>query len=450
MATTGTAASGSDFIGVNEAMKQVYAESFVKDIDGEQEVTDVFTEAGDFTTTDGPDGKQINLEHYISSGGGISFMGESDYFPTNVAPTFKQSSITIKQLGARVDLSGRTMRRVRQGPAAFASWADMALPERAKRVAFHRDRALLGTGTGIIGRISGTPDGTGDQITSAFGISGLEGAINLFEVGDNLRYSANAAGSSLRTGNLICTAIDYTANPTSAAAFGAFNTALNTAPGTPATATSAAASDYVALGDGNVTSFGSVETMGLEGIIDDGTNLSSFQGLTRSSYPSILNAQSVDASTQSSGVLTEDLVDLLWTQCWERARGKPSVLLANRSGQRSFWKALKADRVINDPQGQYKGGKKRNGLSLMLGDDEVIVKAARKVPLSRAYLIDPTTIQRFRIGAGRWDDTTGSIWRQVTDASGAKDAYFALYVEEMEYACLMPARNGKITNLVSA
>lgn len=441
---TGTQSSGTDFLGVEQALKQTYAGPFNNTIEGEMEVETAFNDAGGFETTEGSDGKQINLGHYIAGGGGVSFVGETDYVPDSVSPTWKQGSITIKQVVARLDLSQRVMNRVKAGPAAFADWADMALTEKAKRVAFHKDRALVGLGTGIIGRINGTPDGTGDAIDDQYGIASLGSAINLLQVGDALRFASDSAGSSLRTGVVVPTAIDYNAG----SGAGTFNSALISALLTAATATSGADNDYVALGGTNVTSFGSNEIMGLEGMLDDGTNLTTFQGVTRSAYPSVMNAQIVDSTTTYGGTLSEDAIDYADSLCWERAGGRPDLLLVNRNGQRSFWKSLKGDRVLNDPQGVFTGGKRK--LGILLGDREVEVRAARKVPSSRAYLIDRSTMKRFRIGAGKWDDTTGSVWRQVQDSTGAKMAFYALWTEELQYACIHPAKNAKLTNLVAA
>lgn len=439
--TTGTG-TGSDFSGLNEALKQTYTGPFANNIEGEMEVTQVFQDAGDFETTEGPDGKQVNIGHYISAGGGVSAMLEDDYLPDNIAPVWKQGSITIKQVAALVQLSGRTLRRVKEGPAAFASWAEMALPEKAKRVAFHKDRMLLGTGTGIVGRINGTPDGTGDGCDDAFGIAGLGTAINLFLRGDSMRYSPNANGTSPRTGRVDVDSINYGADT--------FNTTVS---GSAATATSAADNDYMFIGGANVNGSGSREFNGLEAQIDDGTNVTTFQGLTRSSYPDVLYSQIVDSSTYTAGpsaVLSENIIDYADSLCWERAGGKPSVLLVNRNGQRSFWNSLKGDRVINDPQGQFTGGKTTGGLKMLLGDRVVTVKAARKVPSSRAFLLDTGTLKRFKIGSGRWDDITGSVWNRVSDSTGAKDAVYAVYIEEEEYANTFPARSAKITKLAAA
>jgi hypothetical protein len=146
--------AGSDFNGLNDMLKQVYTKAFDNNIENESELSDVMLEAEGFDVIEGPDGKQVNMDHIFSSGGGVGSMLEDDYLYTPTSPTIKQSSITIKQHVAVVQLSGRTLRRVLKGPAAFATWADEALPRKAKRLAFHMDRQRIGTGTGIICRIN--------------------------------------------------------------------------------------------------------------------------------------------------------------------------------------------------------------------------------------------------------------------------------------------------------
>jgi len=422
-------------------LKQTYSGPFSANIEGESEVLSSFKDAGEFETVDGPDGKQINLGQYISAGGGLSAMLEDDYFPDNVAPGWLQSNLTIKQIAARVDLSGRAFRRAIEGPAAFASWAEMALTERAKRVAFHMDRMSLGTGTGIVGRIvTSPPTGTGDQIASAFGIAGLGTALNLFLRDETLRYGPNANGTSPRAGVAHVVRLNYGADT--------YDTDLVGALGTPAIPTSSVANDYVFVGSANVNGSGAREIMGLEGHLDDGTNVATYQGITRSNYPDVLYAQIINSTTSYSGNASEDLFDFADATCYERAGGRPDLILVNRSGQRSFWKGLRGDRVLNDPQGSYTGGK--TNLKMMLGDRIVEIRAARKVPVSRAYGIDRSTFRRFKIGSGRWDSVTGSIWNRVQDSTGVKDAAYAIWIQEEELACVQPAKSFKVTNLVAA
>ena len=439
LSTTGTQAAGT-FTGLNDMLKQVYTKAFENNIEKESEVADLINQAEGFEVVDGPDGKQVNLGHIFSSGGGVGAMNEDDYLYTPTNPTTKQSSITIKQLVAVVELSGRTLRRVKKGPAAFVTWADEALPRKAQRLAFHKDRMYMGTGTGIIGRyVTNPPTGTTDVIGSAYGVGSLEGVANLVLRDDNLRAGPNANGTGLRAGTALVSSVDYV------------NVAISTTvAGSAAAPTAAALNDYLFLGDANVN--GSArEMMGLEGIIDDGTNVATFQTLSRTTYPE-MKAQVIDASAGgNTQTLSEEIMDTADAQCFERGNmGKPQIILANRSGQRSFWKSLKADREINDPKGAFQGGLNRAELKMVLGDRIVRVRAGRKVPLSRAYGIDPSSMLRFRIGTGRWDDTDGSVFNRVVDSTGRKDAFFAVYVEEEEVGCGDPAKNFKITNLAAA
>jgi len=438
MATTGTKSGTGDFTGLNDILKHTYTEAFDNNVEKESEVSDIFQKAEGFQVHEGPDGKQINLSHVFSSGGGVGAMNEDDYLYTPTSPTAKQSYITIKQLSATVELSGRVLRRVKEGPAAFITWANEALPRRAQRLAYHKDRMYLGTGTGIIARYNGSPDGTGDGIDSAFGIAGLEGACNLILRDDNLRAGPNADGSSLRSGTALVTGINYDLSQ--------INTSVAGSPGAPS---SAADNDYLFLGDDNVNGSGARELMGMEGIIDDGTNLATFQGLSRSTYPE-MNGQVIDSTANGyDGTLNEELLDFAAARCYERGNlGMPSIILVNRTAQRAFWKTLKDDRVLNDPAGVYTGGKAK--LRMILGNKVVEVRAARKVPSSRCYGIDPSTMHRFKIGTGRWDDTDGSVWNRVVNGTGRKDAFYAVYIEEEEVACSDPAKNFKLTNLAAA
>lgn len=416
-------------------LKQVYEPAMQNNIVAESEAWDLFTEQEGFEVTEGPDGKQINIGHLFSAGGGEGFQNEDDYIYTPTNPVVAQSNLNIKQITATVELSGRTLRRVKEGPAAFANWADEVLPLKAERVAFKKDRALLGAGTGILFRMNGTPSGTNDGVGSAFGIANLEGATNLVLEGDSLIYSPNADGTTPRSGAAVVSTIGYAGST------------ISTGGATPA---SAASGDYVFLGDANVNGSGTRESMGLEGIVDDGSILSTFQGLSRSTYPK-MQGQVIDSTSGGfSGVLSEDLIDYGDSIAWQRGKGRPDILLASYSGGRSFWKSLKADRTLPDPRGQYEGGKVKDGLKMYLGDRVVTLKMCRKVPDSRAFLLEKKSLKMYRIGTGKWDDTDGSIWNRVVNSTGRKDAFFAVYVEEFNVACKTPAHNVKFTGLLGA
>lgn len=429
----------------NDAFKIQYEPVMQDLIVAESEVRDIFTEVTGFSVAEGSDGKGINIAHMFSSGGGVQAIGESDYLPTSTAPNIKQSQVTIKQWQAMVELSGRVMRRSKEGAASFVTWASAVLPYRAKRLAFHQDRALVGAGSGILFQVNmATPASTALAINNAYGISGLEGATNMVLEGDTLRFAADAAGATLRTGVATVTAVNFAAGTID----------IDALP------TATATGDYVALGNASSNSFGAKENMGLEGIVDDGTNVPTFQTLSRTTYKAmqgqIINSATANGSLYG-GILSEDLLEYADRLSYERGLGKADLFLVNRSGRAAFWKDLKNDRRFSDPMsgagykgGINTGGKKTGGPTMALGDRDVELRTARKVPISRGYLVQRETLKMYRIGAGHWDDTQGSIWNRSIDSTGRLDAFWATFVEELEVACLRPNGNVKITTLTAA
>jgi hypothetical protein len=420
-----------------DVTKTVY-EPLMRDLSvTETELQDLFTEEENFSIQEGPDGKSINIAHLFSWGGGVSWMSQSDYIPAAQDPSIKQSSITIKQVGTTVEMSGQVMRRVKEGPAAYATWAQRVLPAKVQRLAFHKDTSLMGAGTGILFQVNmATPASTGLGINNAFGISGLAGSVNLIYLGDGIRIAADAAGATLRSGAAVVQKLAYSAATID----------IDALP------TSTANGDFISLGDANVNTFGKTN-MGLLGIVDDGTVVPTFQNLSRSSFP-LLQGQILNATTANGGIYNgqfgEELLDFADSVVYERGLGKPDVVVMNRSGRRAFWKDLKDDRRINDPAGSYTGGRSDDGLKMILGDRTVGLKVCRKCPTDRVFLLQKDTLKMFRVGPGRWDDTTGSIWNRSIDSTGRKDAYFAFYLEEYEVACDAPNRNLQITNCAAA
>jgi len=91
-----------------------------------------------------------------------------------------------------------------------------------------------------------------------------------------------------------------------------------------------------------------------------------------------------------------------------------------------------------------------DGLSVIVGDRTLGLKVCRKCPTSVAMMLQKDSLKMFRVGPGRWDDTSGSIWHNSIDTTGRKDAYWAVYIEEFEVACAAPNKNVLITNLNAA
>ena len=439
---TGTQASGSDFVGLNEVMKTYYQEPVWENLVSDSELLDLFEVDADQQVFESNGGRWIELAHDMADGGGSGARKEGGYIPAATPPSYKNSKIFLKKNLMTTQMSSESMRRVKQGPYAFLTWIETDMKKRVRRHRHHIDRQAFGTGTGIIARVNqGTPT-TSLVIDSAFGIAGRSKAAYLVKEGDYIRVGPNADGSSLRTGAAKVTGIDYD----------------NLTITIDALPTSTTDNDYIFLGDtadngsrkgGSTSGESDSEMMGLFGIVDSATTgvLTAFQGLTRATTPNWYGF-SVDAASASSGNLSESVARILYDKIVEQGDGKPDMLLTSVSGRRNYWNTLKTDRQFVNPRG-YTGGEGK--LTILLDEQDLPIRTIRKCPSEVAMLIEKASLKRWQYGDGfEWDDTTGSIWRQASDATGALDPLYASGRFEAQLGCVLPAHNGIIYGIAAA
>jgi len=222
-----------------------------------------------------------------------------------------------------------------------------------------------------------------------------------------------------------------------------------------ALATSLANDDYLFAGDSAANSSqgggDDREIMGLLGMVDDGSILASFQGLTRSSYRPwrALIVDSTDTTlfgTAGVSTVSEDLLDYMDTVLQTQQTAKMDVLVMNPFGARAFWQNLRNDRRINDPRGSYTGGR-GSALTMIFGDRDVQLKTPRKCPRNNVFGLTKSTFKRWQNTGWEWDDLTGSIWNRVTDATGRMDSFYAVGHMVMQTGCIAPHKNVKATGI---
>jgi hypothetical protein len=113
----------------------------------------------------------------------------------------------------------------------------------------------------------------------------------------------------------------------------------------------------------------------------------------------------------------------------------------------AVWIEIRDDRVVNDPRSYAIG---RKGILMYFGGTrQVTFRTARKLPSTLVFGIDSKQLRKFILHEFQWDDTTGSLWRQVTDATGVKDAFFAYGTAHMEIAIKSAQRCWRLEGFTS-
>lgn len=422
-----------DTTDLNSAMKVIFGDTLINNVFQESEVADLMDEGGGIKTDITTGGRYIETAQLFNLPAGVGARAEMGYIPVPTGPVIKNARIDLAKILGSVEMSGDVLKRVRGDTGAFLDWGAQAMPKLVERLHGEMDRMLLGYGSGVKARVNAATPATNLVVDSAFGIAGYGGALYQFQPGETLIASPNIDGSTPRAGKMTVNDVDVD------------NGYLII----DALATALADNDYLAEGDLADNSYGK-EPMGILGIVDDGNIVSTFQNIDRTAYPRwralVVDAQN-DLGFASGQKLTEEVVIKTDNQSYSRGGAKVETLLTSRDGLFTLWQDLKGDRVFNDPR-QFTGGE--GGIFLVLGDRTVPIRVARKVPPTVALGLTKSTLRRWMLKAFEWDDTTGSLFRQVTDATGRKDAFYAYGTMLLQTGSDDPQKNFRIENFANA
>lgn len=456
---------------VSEAMKVIFSDPIVQNMVVESELLNRFRSETNIRTDDTTGGRYIEMAHYFQLPAGVGARQENEYIPVADSPIFRNSRIWLAKMQGTVEMTGDVMRRVASSEGAFLDYAAQALPDFTRRLTHEIDRMVLGFGTGTKARIRAATTGTigGISFTNSIsaynspaagqfavlldrtmGIAGLGQPFLHFLEGERVVFAASVsplATTTVRnpgsTQSAQVVSIDEDNN-------------LIVLSGASGLHSTLAAGDFIALGDGAGfnfpgsaalgTSITSKEVQGLYAAVDNGTVLTNYNNIDRTAAGNRLwNSIVIDGSTAPfSGVLSEELMVYADDEVAVRGAGRVDMIVTSRSGSRGYWKSLKNDRFFMDPRA-YSGGKP--GVQVILGDRSLPLVVARKMPFNTTFMLQTDTFRRLTLGSWEWDDKTGSIWNRVTDATGRRDAYFAVGNAYEQLFCIAPRKNVRIENL---
>ena len=426
---------------LNEALKVNFEGPLFNTVVLRSETFDLFKQTA--KTMTGPEGRYIELAHMFGAPEGVGSRDEHGFLPVPETPAFVNGRVRLKKTVGTIQTTWNAMVNAVKGKAAFADWAEMTLMKLVETLTDDLDRQAIGYGTGIICRVDESSPDTSLQIDAPFGFAGDEkGWLPGLRRGQRIVFSGNADGSGLRDGGKSAKILSMDPDGNSEGG-------ILTLDALPA---GVADNDYIFKGDdygSNAPNQGSeVEMMGLTGMIDDGTVLDTFQNISRTTYPE-WKSRLIDASASPySGSALEVLFMRLADDAALYGKGDITHLLCSRNVFRNAFNAIRGlggYGGVQDPAKGHTGGSK--GITYYIGTKPVELRAVLKIPVGMLYAIDRATMLRFSHTNGEWDNTTGSIFRQVSNGAAVKDEFFAYYRCYMELACTDPRKNARATGV---
>lgn len=303
---------------------------------------------------------------------------------------------------ATVQLSGPAVEQAKSNKGAFADAMDREVNGMVTNVAMHMNRIRFNDGTGAMGQVASV---AGNVITMTQGT-------NMVYFRPNQVLSVitgpNRTGA-LRTGTMTVQSVD----PIN------FNITVN------AVVTGTSANDWLMLANNqqnpNTNLF---EAMGLLGVVDDGTYAATLQGVSRTSYP-IWKANVLNAGTASANA---DLTLRLLRQAFTRARiygkSEPDLILSTDGVRDAYIGLIEPDRRYVDTY-EIDGG--FEAVAYSNGGKKIDWVTDKDCPLNTVFILNTKDLRNFYVFKGRWDDTTGSIWKQAQVSGAYVDAYWAYW-----------------------
>lgn len=418
---------------MDSAMKIIFEDTLVNNAVTESELMDEFEAGGGIKTDMTTGGRYIETAQLFNLPAGFGFRSSGGYIPIPRGPQIENSRINMKKGIATLEIEGDVLKRCRSDIGAYIDWGEKAFPTLLERVKNKMDSSMLGYGSGLIARVNDASPAVELVVDSPLGIGGLgtsEDALLQFLAGETLRASPNADGSSPRTGTMVVENVDFENNYVKVDVL----------------ATALADNDFLFGGDSAGNDAGLAFT-GLFGHIDNGDILGTYQNIDRADWSAwrahVFDAQAIFGDGTK---LTEKLITRADNTAFTRGGAVVDLLVTSRLGVEQLWDDLKGDRSIVDPR-SYTGGKGK--IYMLLGDRMVEVKVARKMPSTCLFGITKKTFKKFVVNEFEWDTTTGGLWKQVTDSTGRKDAFYAYGTLQMEFGGSDPQKNWRIENIAN-
>ena len=436
-----------DLAAADAMLKVVSDDAFFDSVVTHSDVLDLYEQNS--SVREGPHGRYIERSNMFGYNEAVGARRDRGFLPIPGNPTFVNGRVKLKNNYAVAQMTYNVMKQAMRSKSAFADWAEAELTKTEKSVRDDLDRQAIGYGSGIICRIDGAVTAgppTTIPLDAPYGIANNEkGWLPGIRRGTSLVAGPNPDGSNLRNNGESVTvlSLDKAGN-----AGGGVITVDHLPVGW-------ADNDYLFKGDDLDTNAPyqgvEVEMIGLEGQVDNGSILDTFQNISRTTYPE-WKSQFLDGSAAPySGLAKDTLFMQVNDDIIEQGGGDGAThILVTRPVFRNIYVQIRGFAgfgALLAPESTRAGVK---GIRIWLGDKQVEIRGVAKLFPGRAFLLDSRHLQRFHLEGFEWDDTTGSIWKQVQLGQGIQDAFFAYGRSIMELGNSDPQKHGKVISLSEA
>jgi hypothetical protein len=318
-------------------------------------------------------GKYVVFPLHVRRNHGIGARLEMEQLPAAKNQGYARAQVDLAYLYGSIRLSGQSMELAQSNFQSFASLLDQEVNGVQRDLAKDMNRQVYGTSVGVLGVVTGV---------NAAGVIPMTNT-QYMEVGMEVDVY-NAAGDTLKT-----------------TAAGATVTAVvkNTSITIDETPTATAANDIV-VRQGSLNR----ETIGLEQIVDDSTELYGVDPATETTWKSVMNENGGVNRALSESLMIK-MVDDIYTN-----GGNTTAIFTTLGVRRSYFNLLVQQRRYCDTK-DFEGGFK--GLAFTTDNGEIPLISDVDCQPNRMYFLNEKELKIYREGDWSFMDRDGSKWQRV-------------------------------------
>jgi hypothetical protein len=406
--------NGASLATIESYLKEVYQGRIREQLNDEIVALKRITRSGSGVTNE-TGGKYVTFPIHTRRNSGIGSRYEAEALPPAGRQGHAAARVGLKYAYGGIQLTGQAISLSDTDAKAFAKALDTEVEGLKNDLKKDMNRQVYGTGNGAIAVATGANTGAVVPVVDA----------RYFQIG---MVMDTQTGTTVDNTNLVVASVSLTP--------GANTVTFTTTPGT-----AIAAGDILVRAGSGVGASGNREITGLAAIISDTGTLYNIDPAAEPEWK---------ATVSSNGGTPRALSEALMIKMADDIRvkgGSTSLILQSLGVRRAYFNLLSQLRQTVNTQ-EFTGG--FSGLAFTTDRGEIPVVADPDAPLGKQWFINEDNVTYYRDEDWHFLDRDGSMWKQVRDANGDYDAYYARMVEYHELATDRRNSHGVIEDIVEA
>ena len=399
---------------IESYLKEVYQGRIREQLNDEIVALKRITRSGAGVTNE-VGGKYVTFPIHTRRNSGIGSRFENEALPTPGQQGHAAARVGLKYAYGGVQLTGQAISLSDTDAKAFAKALDNEVEGLKNDLKKDMNRQIYGNGNGAVGVATGANTGATVPVADA----------RLFQIG---MVVDTQTGTTVDNTNLVVASVSLTPGS-------------NTVTFTTTPSTALASADIIVRAGSGIRTAGTKELTGLAAIVSDSGTLYNIDPSVEPEWK---------ASVSANGGTPRALSEALMIQMTDSIRtkgGSTTLILQSLGVRRAYFNLLSQLRQTVNTQ-EFTGG--FSGLAFTTDRGEIPVVADVDAPLSTQWFINEDAVTYYRDEDWHFIDRDGSMWKQVRDANGDYDAYYARMVEYHELGTDRRNSHGVIRDIIEA